>query len=186
MVPAALILYRFSRLSSPPGLTSMSHKTGLLIALILWLASPPLVLSQSEEGQRFPAFELLRSDGTTFSSEAFAGKVTIVNFWATWCAPCRVEVPWFTEFKQEYGAQGFEIVGVTLDGDNAEAVDGFIRDLEINYPILTADEAILEAIGGIIGVPTTFILDRDGNVALKHIGLANRKQLVEKIEALVR
>ena len=165
---------------------AMFQTVRFLIVLFVLLCSVHAGLAQSQEGQPFPEFELQRFDGGPFSSQEFSGRVTIVNFWATWCAPCRVEIPWFTEFKKQYADRGFEIIGVTLDGESTEAVEGFVRDLKINYPILTADEEIVEAIGGLIGVSTTFILDGDGRVALRHVGLANKKQLLEKIEDLLK
>ena len=96
-----------------------------------------------------------------------------------------MEIPWFIEFKRQYEDLGFEVVGVTLDGENSEGIARFIRDLEINYPIVLSNEKILKEIGGIIGVPTTFILDRRGWVAMKHVGLASREQLLAKIEELL-
>ncbi len=161
------------------------NTVSLLLLLGAVLLSPALVKAQAQEGQPFPAFELLNSQGGVVSSDQFDGKVRLINFWATWCPPCRVEIPWFREFKRQYEDLGFEVVGVTLDGDNSEGIARFIRDLEINYPIVLSNEKILRDIGGIIGVPTTFILDRRSQVALKHVGLASREQLLAKIEELL-
>ncbi len=157
----------------------------LLLLLAPVLQSPELVQAQAQEGQPFPAFELPSSQGSVVSSDQFDGEVRLINFWATWCPPCRVEIPWFIEFKRQYEDLGFEVVGVTLDGENSEGIARFIRDLEINYPIVLSNEKILKEIGGIIGVPTTFILDRRGWVAMKHVGLASREQLLAKIEELL-
>ena len=157
----------------------------LVLLLGAVLMSPALVEAQAQEGQPFPAFELPSSQEGVVSSDQFEGKVRVINFWATWCAPCRVEIPWFREFKKQFGSRGFEVVGITLDGDNSESIAKFIRDLEINYPIVLSNQKILDDIGGIIGVPTTFILDREGRVALKHVGLASREQLLAKIEELL-
>ena len=139
----------------------------------------------SEHNPTFPSFKLATIDGSEFDSARLKGNVVLINFWATWCAPCRVEIPWFTEFKERYADRGFEIVGVALDLENKDKILRFQQELEINYPLVLSDGKIEEQAGGILGIPTTFLIDRDGRIVSKHIGLVSKETLQQAIETLL-
>ena len=88
----------------------------------------------------------------------------ILNFWATWCAPCRLEIPYFIELQKRYGDRGLAVIGVSLDEQGPDVVKEFVKQLGVNYPIVIGNEKITEAYGGIEGIPTTFVIDRQGRV----------------------
>ena len=131
-----------------------------------------------------PAWELQNVDGQTVRSSDFKGKVVVVVFWATWCPPCRAEIPGFIELQKNYSAKGLAIVGVSVDQASTKVVKSFAEKKGINYPVLVADEKIQAAFGGITGLPTTFIIDRNGNIAKQHLGFAEREELESEIKPL--
>ncbi|MBI4458833.1 MAG: TlpA family protein disulfide reductase [Acidobacteria bacterium] len=130
-------------------------------------------------GKAAPDFELSALDGATVRGSDFRGKVVLVNFWATWCAPCLIEIPWFLEFRKQYGPQGFEVVGIAIDDPDVEKVKKFVSERKMDYPVGLGDEKIMDAFGGIIGLPTTFIVDREGKFYSLHRGLVS-KEVYEK------
>ena len=113
-----------------------------------------------------PAPKLVLKDlnGKTVNLEELKGKVVIVDFWATWCQPCTIMIPWFIEFRNRYGSQGLEVVGVAMDDEGIEAVKPYAEQAKMNYMILLGNEDTAQAWGGIFGLPTSFIIDRDGKV----------------------
>ena len=157
--------------------------SSVVLSLSLFLMGCTTAIAQQEPA--FPAFQLETIDGPEFDSARLKGNVVLINFWATWCAPCRVEIPWFTEFRETYADSGFEIVGVALDPENRDAILRMQRELEINYPLVLSDLKIEEQAGGIFGVPTTFLVDRDGRIVSKHIGLVGKETLQQEIETLL-
>lgn len=111
-----------------------------------------------------PAWKLLDVDGKTVTSDQFKGKVVVLDFWATWCAPCKTEIPGYIEFQKKYAADGLVIVGVSVDQEGPEVVKKFIKDYGVNYPIVMYSDDILAAFGNLNLFPTTFIIDRDGMI----------------------
>ncbi len=130
-----------------------------------------------------PDFTLADAKGNHVRLGDYKGKVVLLNFWATWCGPCKVEIPWFIEFEKQYGAQGFTVLGVSLDEDGWKAIDPFVAKEKINYPIVLGTEKVNELYGGIEALPTTLVIGRDGKVAYLHAGLIGkdeyRKEIVE-------
>ncbi len=132
-------------------------------------------------GLAAPAWKLKTPDGRELSSAEFAGKLVVLDIWATWCPPCRAEIPAYIALQEKYREQGVVIVGLSVDEDIA-ALKQYMADQKINYPIAMADEAVQQNLGGIEGYPTTFIIDRKGQVVLKKIGGAPH----EAIEAAIK
>ncbi len=129
-----------------------------------------------------PNFSLKTADGKTVELKQLQGKVVIVNFWATWCGPCRREIPGMMKVYDKYKAKGFEIVGISLDRGGWDDVKPWLTKNPINYPIVIGDGALADAYGGIEGIPTTFVVDRKGNILSKHVGSVTE----EEFEKLVK
>jgi len=117
-----------------------------------------------------PNFELEGSDGKTVRLSDFKGKVVILDFWATWCGPCRAEIPSYVDLYKKYNDKGLEIIGVSLDRDGWTPVKPFMDSYKINYPIVMGNMQVVQAYGGINSIPTTFIINRDGEVVERKIG----------------
>lgn len=176
----------------------MKNQTIIFTGLLVAAAAATLVLAASRQPsataaepaqnatakQPSPAWELKDLDGKSVKSSDFAGKVVILDFWATWCGPCRMEIPGFIELQKQYADKGLVVIGVSLDQDGASAVKPFIEKMGINYPIALGDEAVVSAFGGIEGIPTTFIIDRAGNIVRKHVGYAPKAEFEADIKPL--
>ncbi len=121
-----------------------------------------------------PNFSLQDPNGRSVQLSDYRGKVVLLNFWATWCGPCKVEIPWFVEFERSHKDEGFAVVGVSMDEDGWPAVKPFISEMGINYRVLLGNDGIGELYGGINSLPTTFLIDRDGRIAAVHLGLVSK------------
>ena len=132
------------------------------------------------------AWELKDVDGKLVKSSSFAGKVVILDFWATWCGPCRMEIPEFVELQRKYADKGLAVVGVSLDQGGASAVKGFMTRTGVNYPVVLADEAVVSAFGGVEAIPTTFVIDRRGRIVGKHIGYTEKSEFEAEIKSLLK
>jgi thiol-disulfide isomerase/thioredoxin len=116
----------------------------------------------------------------------YKGKVVLVNFWATWCTPCRVEIPALTALYRDYKDQGFVVLGISVDSE-VSAVKPFARAMKMNYPVLigAGHEDLSDAFGPFVGFPTSVLLKRDGAVCVRHVGMLSRSQLEKQIGALL-
>ncbi len=121
-------------------------------------ASAPVHSLVGKQAPRFVRTDLL---GRKIDLNSYRGKVVLLNFWATWCAPCQVELPHFAAWQKQYGPQGLEIIAVSMD-DDATPVRATVRKLELNFPALMGDEKIGSQYGGILGLPVTYLIGRDG------------------------
>lgn len=114
----------------------------------------------------------------------YKGKVVIVNFWATWCGPCKVEIPDFVKLYAEYKDKGLVIVGISVD-DSPEQLQAFMREYNMNYPVVQMRPEVEDAWGPFYGYPTSFIVSRDGSICTKHIGPASHDQFESEIKSLL-
>ena len=135
---------------------------------------------------RAPSWKLQDIDGKTVTSEDFKGKVVVVDFWATWCGPCREEIPGYVAMMKKYGKDGLVIVGISVDQGGPEVVKPFSQRYGMNYPLVMADEAVIAAFGGIEAYPTTFLIDRDGQVRDRKIGMEESAEYEKKVLAVLR
>lgn len=134
------------------------------------------------KGQPAPEFALESLDGKTVRLSDFRGKAVLVNFWATWCQPCKIEMPWFEEMQKQYGPQGFQVVGIAMDDAGKDEIAKFARDVGVNYPILIGKEAVGDAYGGVQFLPSSFFVDRDGKVVDHIFGLKSRSEIEDDIK----
>jgi len=132
-----------------------------------------------------PEFVLESSTGGRVRLSDFRGKVVLLNFWATWCGPCRTEIPWFTEFQKDLGPQGFSVIGVAMDDEGWGVVRPFVESQKINYPVVLGDETASTLYGGLEALPVTLLIGRDGKVAWVHRGLVNKADCRGEITELL-
>jgi thiol-disulfide isomerase/thioredoxin len=145
-----------------------------------------------DESKPEPDLTLKDLDGKDVSLESLKGKVVLVNFWATWCEPCKMEIPELIELQQEYGPKGFTVLGIAMDDEGRSAVAPFVQKEKfdtdngkstMNYPIVIGNDAAGDKFGGLLGYPTSILLSRDGK-QVKHItGLITRDDIVKSIQA---
>jgi peroxiredoxin len=129
-----------------------------------------------------PEFALQSINGKTVRLSDFRGKAVLLNFWATYCAPCRVEMPWFVELQDRYAAEGLQVVGVAMDDASPDDIEKFANELGVNYPILVGQETVGNAYGGVQFLPSTFYIGRDGKVVDKVFGLKTKNEIEENIK----
>jgi thiol-disulfide isomerase/thioredoxin len=173
-----------------------------LLALMWWVdkkfpaREAPAVSETStpSEGTPAPNVTMKDIDGHDVTLGQYKGKVVLVNFWATWCEPCRTEIPWMIEFQQKFAPRGFTILGVSMDEDGKKAVEPFLEKQRfdvngqqeaMNYPILLGNDNISNQFGGIMGLPTSMLYSRDGKRMRTIIGLINHDEIQKAIEGLL-
>jgi thiol-disulfide isomerase/thioredoxin len=129
-----------------------------------------------------PDFSLESLDGKTTHLSDFRGKAVLLNFWATWCAPCKIEMPWFIDLQKQYAGQGLQIVGVAMDDASKEDIASFAKDMGVNYPILIGKESVGQEYGGVNGLPESFLIARDGHIVDRIIGLHGKAEIEDSIK----
>lgn len=132
-----------------------------------------------------PAWSLLDLAGNTVESSQFTGKVVIVDFWATWCGPCRKGIPELAKLYAAYKDKGVEIIGVSLDQQGPKVVKPFVAQFKMNYPVLMGTQKIVNDFGGVAGIPTAFVISRDGKIYKKYVGLYPGAVYEQDIKALL-
>ena len=138
------------------------------------------------QGKVAPAFTLVSLDGKKVSLADYKGKPVLVNFWATWCGPCKLEMPWFEEFGQKYAGQGLVVLGLAADDAGKPVIASTAKKSGVTYPILLADDKVEEAYGGIDFLPETFYVDRSGKVMLQTAGVSSEGGGKDEIEANIK
>jgi thiol-disulfide isomerase/thioredoxin len=122
------------------------------------------------------------------------GKVVVINFWATWCEPCRVEIPWMIGFQQKYADKGFTLLGVAMDDEGKSVVEPYVqktqfdvdgKQMTMNYPIVLGNDDLSSKFGGLLGLPTSIVISRDGKIAKRYIGLVSQDDLDQEIKSLL-
>ena len=171
------------------------NKLVVLMSLIMVIASvgcnktepAKQVRKTAEPAQQSAyAFTVQTLDGKSVSLADYKGKVLLLNFWDTWCPPCRAEIPDFIDLYREYNSKGFEILGVAGGRAGINAVKEFVDQYGINYPVALANQQIFNGYGGITSIPTTFIIDKDGNINQKIVGLRPRNYFEAVINELLQ
>jgi len=134
------------------------------------------------KGQPAPEFDLKDLAGKNVRLSDYHGKVVLLNFWATWCPPCKEEMPWFVDLQQRYGAQGLQVIGVAMDDSDQKKIESFAKQLGVNYPVLLGKESTAHAYGDVQFLPDTFYIGRDGKIVSHVQGLINRKEIEEQVK----
>jgi thiol-disulfide isomerase/thioredoxin len=132
-----------------------------------------------------PDFTLQSLDGKSIRLSDFRGKPVVLNFWATWCGPCKIEMPWFVELQKQYGPAGLQFLGVAMDDASTKDIAEFAASMKVNYPILIGKESVGDAYGGVQFLPETFYIDREGKVVDKAFGLKGRGEIEDEIKKIV-
>ncbi len=136
------------------------------------------------KGKDAPDFQLTDLQGKNVRLSDLRGKAVLLNFWATWCPPCKIEMPWFVDLQKQYGPQGLQIVGVAMDdGDAHDAVAKFAKQMGLNYPVLLGNDKVADQYGGVDALPTTFYIGRDGKIVARVFGLVSHKEIEENVRA---
>lgn len=156
---------------------------------LLWLAVICLLLSATIAPvcarEPAPDFELRGADGKKLKLSDFKGQVVLLNFWATWCPPCRAEVPWLNEIHAEYKANGFSVVGVAMDEQGWRSVKPFLAQYSVKYPVLLGNARVARLYGGLDVLPRTLFLDRAGEVVAEHNAILGKDSLRKVVETLL-
>lgn len=137
-----------------------------------------------EKGSVAPDFELkvLGGEGHTIKLSSLRGKGVLLNFWATYCEPCKIEMPWLVELQNKYGPEGLQIVGVAMDDVDEKTVAEYAHKMGVNYPVLIGTEKVADSYGGIEGLPMSFYLDRSGKVVDRILGLVSKSEIEASIQ----
>jgi peroxiredoxin len=157
----------------------------LALTIAATAADPPPVLHPVHDRKAAPAFALQDASGKTLKLDDFHGKVVLLDFWATWCTGCKMEIPWFEAFQSAYNAKGFAVVGVSLDEDGWKVLRPFLEQHKIPYTMLLGDDPMSKRYG-IANLPDTFLIDRRGRVAaLYKEGLVDKDNVEANIKTLL-
>jgi len=173
-----------------PSLGSIRRCTlfGAAVALLVACTSelPEEVrLKSASQRKATPDFTLKDSTGATVKLSDYRGKVVLLNFWATWCGPCKVEIPWFMDFQKTYKDRDFAVLGVSMDEGGWDDVKPYIDQHKINYRVLLGNDEVSHLFGSIDSLPTTLIIDREGRIASMHLGLVAKSTYQKQIEQLL-
>jgi thiol-disulfide isomerase/thioredoxin len=131
-------------------------------------------------------FALKDLNGNDVRLAAYRGQVILLDFWATWCGPCKVEIPWFIDLQTRYGKQGLQVIGISVD-DTLEKLKPYAAELKMNYPVLQGlgRDDVLDAFGPMIGFPTTLVISREGKICETHIGMSSKNAFETQVQGLL-
>ena len=132
-----------------------------------------------------PDFALKDASGKVVKLSDFKGKIVLLNFWATWCGPCRIEIPWFVEFEQKHKDKGFAVVGIAMDDEGWSVVKPYVERQKMNYRVIVGTDEVAAHYGGVESLPTSFVIDRDGRIAAVHVGLVSKRNYENDIDQLL-
>jgi thiol-disulfide isomerase/thioredoxin len=141
---------------------------------------------QNQDNSAAPDFTLPDINGVNVKLSDLKGKVVALNFWATWCGPCRKEIPDFIELQNTYGGEGLQFVGIALDDGGVGVIKPFAEKLKMNYPVLVGNEAVTAAYGGMNAIPVTILIDKKGNMRGKFVGMRTKAVMESLILPLLK
>src|SRR5437762_4076540 len=150
-------------------------------------ASPPgqTALLQVNARKPAPDFALTDANGTRIALSGYKGRVVLLDFWATWCTGCKVEIPWFMEFQKKYQKNGLVTIGAAMDAEGWEKVRPYVAQHPFNYPIIAGDDGFARMFN-VVNLPLTIVIDRQGRIADVHAGMVHKRQWEKQLKALLR
>jgi peroxiredoxin len=173
-------------MSRPASLQRAIFSVGAVLALALsGCGSGRVAKAPGSAPASAPDFELKDVDGKAFRLSEAKGTVRLVDFWATWCAPCREEIPMFKDLHATYGSKGFTLVGIAMDDEGVAKVKPFVDENKIPYLTLIGNDDVAQSFGGIVGFPSKFLVDRDGKIVETWVGEVPRSVLEKRIQSLL-
>ena len=125
-------------------------------------------------------------DGKTVQLSEYRGKVVLLDFFATWCGPCKIEIPWFIEMERKNKDKGFAVLGVSMDDEGWEIVKPFLAQMGVNYRVVIGNDSTGQLYGGVDALPTTFLIDKQGRIAAVHQGLASKREFEDGVQQLLQ
>lgn len=182
-IGAGVLAFPTTRVFAQRCLDACVAETGRISQLISLNFSAKAV--RAGERKIAPDFTLKDAYGKAVQLSSFRGKVVLLNFWATWCVPCRIETPWFVEFQRAYRDQDLVVLGVSVDEEGWAAVKPFIDEAKINYRVMIGNDDIARAYGGLESLPTTLLIDKQGRIAAAHAGLISKSVYEAEIQAVL-
>ena len=159
---------------------------GSLAITYTYAPSRRVALIEPSKRVAAPDFALRNSRGQEVKLSDFKDKMVLLNLWATWCGPCRIEIPWFVDFEKSYKDRGFEVVGVSFDEEGFKVVDPYVAEQKMSYTILVGDRKLPLPYSDFEALPTTYLIDPQGRIAAKHIGLVAKGTYEEEIRELLK
>ncbi len=187
MVWSGLMAYRMHKmLHTPPTAQSVAQEAGgAANAAAVDPNSPAAQGLPDLLNKPAPAFTLKGLDGKTASLSDYKGKAVLLNFWATWCGPCKLEMPWLIELQKKYSPQGFTVLGISEDDGPTKDVSDFATKMGVDYPVLMYNDKLNKAYGGIDFLPTSYYIGRDGKVMFEVGGLVSESEIEAKIKKIL-
>jgi peroxiredoxin len=166
-------------------LASLVVLAALIVGCSSWSTQVNSAEKAVQDRKPAPDFMLTDAKGASIKLSDYKGKVVLLNFWATWCGPCKIEIPWFVEFQNKYQDRGLAVLGVSMDEDGWQAVRPFIAAHNMNYRVAIGADQVARLYGGIASLPTTFIIDQEGKIAAVHLGLVSKANYAREILRLL-
>jgi len=160
--------------------TEIVLAVGLVIAFLVW----PTGVPASNVRKTAPNFTLTDSKGTSVRLSDYKGRVVLLDFWATWCHGCKIEIPWYMEFQDKYKDKGLSVIGVSMDDDGWKSVKPFLEEKKMNYTVVVGN-ADLAKLYGVDQLPVTLLIDRDGKIANSHAGMVDKNAFEKEISVLL-
>ena len=145
----------------------------------------PLKMVGNVKGVQAPDFDLATLDGRRVKLSDFRGKAVLLNFWATWCPPCKIEMPWFVDLQNQYGKDGLVVLGVAMDDTEPPKIAEFAHEMGVNYQVLLGTDQVSDDYGNVQYLPTTFYVDRNGIIVDKAAGLFSREEIENDIKKIL-
>jgi cytochrome c biogenesis protein CcmG/thiol:disulfide interchange protein DsbE len=143
-------------------------------------------VTPAKSRRKAPAFVLSDANGSPVRLSDYRGKVVVLDFWATWCTGCKVEIPWFMEFQNKYKSQGLTTIGAAMDDEGWEKVRPFVNEHPFNYPIVAGNAAAMAKQFNIAGLPLTLLIDREGKIADAHAGMVDKDGWEQEVRKVLK